>query len=151
MFRSGFEVRVCFVPRLLPLCFHICLLVPLLSDVADISSNIRMCWTLAEMGHIGGVGFHRSHIWSCCSLQNRPPAVQRSPHNGPPPPCMNPALTNTSWVRETGGMGYFLTFFFSLLPFSITAAFTNTSGHVVCHSFTCSPQYVSKLLLFLSS
>lgn len=34
------------------------------------------------------------------SLQNRPAAVQRSPHNGPSPPCMNPALTNTSWVRE---------------------------------------------------
>ncbi|XP_056909839.1 disks large homolog 2 isoform X7 [Takifugu flavidus] len=32
-----------------------------------------------------------------CTSVNRPAAVQRSPHNGPPPPCMNPALTNTSW------------------------------------------------------
>lgn len=61
-----------------------------------------MCWSLAEMGHLGGVGLCSSHIWSCCSPQNRPAAVQRSPHNGPPPPCMNPALTNTSWVREEG-------------------------------------------------
>ncbi|XP_031733335.1 disks large homolog 2 isoform X4 [Anarrhichthys ocellatus] len=35
--------------------------------------------------------------WSCCFLQNRPPAVQGSPHNGQPPPCMNPALMNAPW------------------------------------------------------
>lgn len=40
------------------------------------------------------------HIWSCSSLQNRPPAVQGSPQNGQPPPCMNPALMNAPWVRE---------------------------------------------------
>nr|XP_046265744.1 disks large homolog 2 isoform X12 [Scatophagus argus] len=28
---------------------------------------------------------------------NRPPAVQGSPHNGQPSPCMNPALTNAPW------------------------------------------------------
>ncbi|XP_036974522.1 disks large homolog 2 isoform X10 [Acanthopagrus latus] len=28
---------------------------------------------------------------------NRPPAVQGSPHNGQPPPCMNPALMNAPW------------------------------------------------------
>ncbi|XP_032389528.1 disks large homolog 2 isoform X29 [Etheostoma spectabile] len=31
------------------------------------------------------------------SKQNRPPAVQGSPHNGQPPPCMNPALMNAPW------------------------------------------------------
>uniref|UniRef100_A0A667WQ09 Discs, large homolog 2 (Drosophila) n=1 Tax=Myripristis murdjan TaxID=586833 RepID=A0A667WQ09_9TELE len=36
-------------------------------------------------------------------VNNRPPAVQGSPHNGQPPPCMNPALTNAPWVRERGG------------------------------------------------
>lgn len=66
------------------------------------------CCGLAEMGS--------HHIWSCCSPQNRPPAVQRSPHNGPPPPCMNPALTNTSWVREEG-WGISRPSFFPLLPF----------------------------------
>ncbi|XP_032389524.1 disks large homolog 2 isoform X25 [Etheostoma spectabile] len=29
--------------------------------------------------------------------KNRPPAVQGSPHNGQPPPCMNPALMNAPW------------------------------------------------------
>ncbi|XP_063750904.1 disks large homolog 2 isoform X19 [Eleginops maclovinus] len=29
--------------------------------------------------------------------ENRPPAVQGSPHNGQPPPCMNPALMNAPW------------------------------------------------------
>ncbi|XP_029925101.1 disks large homolog 2 isoform X14 [Myripristis murdjan] len=33
------------------------------------------------------------------SKQNRPPAVQGSPHNGQPPPCMNPALTNAPWYH----------------------------------------------------
>lgn len=51
------------------------------------------------------------HIWSCCSLQNRPPAVQGSPHNGQPPPCMNPALMNAPWVRE-GRRGVVFCFFF---------------------------------------
>ncbi|TKS83844.1 Disks large -like protein 2 [Collichthys lucidus] len=37
------------------------------------------------------------YIWSCYSLQNRPPAVQGSPHNGQPSPCMNPALMNAPW------------------------------------------------------
>ncbi|XP_030010789.1 disks large homolog 2 isoform X12 [Sphaeramia orbicularis] len=32
--------------------------------------------------------------------ENRPPAVQGSPHNGQPPPCMNPALMNAPWVRD---------------------------------------------------
>lgn len=41
-----------------------------------------------------------SYIWSCYSLQNRPPAVQGSPHNGQPSPCMNPALMNAPWVRD---------------------------------------------------
>lgn len=59
-----------------------------------------MCWIFLDMGHVGGISSYSSHIWPCCSLQNRPAAVQRSPHNGPSPPCMNPALTNTSWVRE---------------------------------------------------
>ncbi|KAF1379006.1 hypothetical protein PFLUV_G00196590 [Perca fluviatilis] len=31
------------------------------------------------------------------TTKNRPPAVQGSPHNGQPPPCMNPALTNAPW------------------------------------------------------
>ncbi|XP_068457168.1 disks large homolog 2 isoform X4 [Clinocottus analis] len=31
------------------------------------------------------------------SLQNRPPAVHGPPHNGKPPPCMNPALMNAPW------------------------------------------------------
>ncbi|XP_044078318.1 disks large homolog 2 isoform X19 [Siniperca chuatsi] len=31
--------------------------------------------------------------------QNRPPAVQGSPHNGQPPPCMNPALMNAPWYH----------------------------------------------------
>uniref|UniRef100_A0A671XHK3 Discs, large homolog 2 (Drosophila) n=1 Tax=Sparus aurata TaxID=8175 RepID=A0A671XHK3_SPAAU len=30
-------------------------------------------------------------------MENRPPAVQGSPHNGQPPPCMNPALMNAPW------------------------------------------------------
>lgn len=47
------------------------------------------------------------HIWSCCSFQNRPPAVQGSPHNGQPPPCMNPALMNAPWVREGCRFIYF--------------------------------------------
>lgn len=42
------------------------------------------------------------HIQSCCSFQNRPPAVQGSPNNGQPPPCMSPALMNAPWVREWG-------------------------------------------------
>ncbi|XP_024921333.1 disks large homolog 2 isoform X3 [Cynoglossus semilaevis] len=29
--------------------------------------------------------------------ENRPPAVQGSPHNGQSPPCMNPALMNAPW------------------------------------------------------
>ncbi|XP_069021199.1 disks large homolog 2 isoform X7 [Embiotoca jacksoni] len=29
--------------------------------------------------------------------ENRPPAVQGSPHNGQPPPCMTPALMNAPW------------------------------------------------------
>ncbi|XP_071317241.1 disks large homolog 2 isoform X6 [Trachinotus anak] len=29
--------------------------------------------------------------------ENRPPAVQGSPHNGQTPPCMNPALMNAPW------------------------------------------------------
>ncbi|XP_032389525.1 disks large homolog 2 isoform X26 [Etheostoma spectabile] len=31
--------------------------------------------------------------------KNRPPAVQGSPHNGQPPPCMNPALMNAPWYH----------------------------------------------------
>ncbi|XP_075957718.1 disks large homolog 2 isoform X1 [Anarhichas minor] len=31
------------------------------------------------------------------TAENRPPAVQGSPHNGQPPPCMNPALMNAPW------------------------------------------------------
>uniref|UniRef100_A0A3P8WYD2 Discs, large homolog 2 (Drosophila) n=1 Tax=Cynoglossus semilaevis TaxID=244447 RepID=A0A3P8WYD2_CYNSE len=31
------------------------------------------------------------------SVENRPPAVQGSPHNGQSPPCMNPALMNAPW------------------------------------------------------
>ncbi|XP_045895033.1 disks large homolog 2 isoform X15 [Micropterus dolomieu] len=31
------------------------------------------------------------------SVENRPPAVQGSPLNGQPPPCMNPALMNAPW------------------------------------------------------
>ncbi|XP_053297239.1 disks large homolog 2 isoform X8 [Pleuronectes platessa] len=31
------------------------------------------------------------------SSENRPPAVQGSPHNGQTPPCMNPALMNVPW------------------------------------------------------
>ncbi|XP_039634300.1 disks large homolog 2 isoform X15 [Perca fluviatilis] len=34
---------------------------------------------------------------SAKTSENRPPAVQGSPHNGQPPPCMNPALTNAPW------------------------------------------------------
>lgn len=60
-------------------------------------------WIFADMAQIWGVSSSSCHIWPCCSLQNRPAAVQRSPSNGPPPPCMNPALTNTSWVREEEG------------------------------------------------
>ncbi|TNN80100.1 Disks large 2 [Liparis tanakae] len=37
------------------------------------------------------------YICSCCSLQNRPSAVQGPPHNGQPLPCMNPALMNAPW------------------------------------------------------
>ncbi|XP_034539610.1 disks large homolog 2 [Notolabrus celidotus] len=35
-----------------------------------------------------------SNIRTC---ENRPPAVQRSPTNGQPPPCMNSALMNAPW------------------------------------------------------
>ncbi|XP_039634295.1 disks large homolog 2 isoform X10 [Perca fluviatilis] len=35
----------------------------------------------------------------CPVEENRPPAVQGSPHNGQPPPCMNPALTNAPWYH----------------------------------------------------
>lgn len=66
-----------------------------------------MCWIFADVAQIGGVSSSSSHMWPCCSLQNRPAAVQRSPNNGPPPPCMNPALTNTSWVRERRRDGLF--------------------------------------------
>ncbi|XP_034461575.1 disks large homolog 2 isoform X20 [Hippoglossus hippoglossus] len=31
------------------------------------------------------------------SVENRPPAVQGSPHNGQTPPCMSPALMNAPW------------------------------------------------------
>uniref|UniRef100_A0A8C7IZZ7 Discs, large homolog 2 (Drosophila) n=1 Tax=Oncorhynchus kisutch TaxID=8019 RepID=A0A8C7IZZ7_ONCKI len=31
--------------------------------------------------------------------ENRPAAVQGSPHTGPPPACMNPALMSTPWYR----------------------------------------------------
>ncbi|XP_029304945.1 disks large homolog 2 isoform X13 [Cottoperca gobio] len=31
------------------------------------------------------------------TTKNRPPTVQGSPHNGQPPPCMNPALMNAPW------------------------------------------------------
>ncbi|XP_044078331.1 disks large homolog 2 isoform X30 [Siniperca chuatsi] len=34
---------------------------------------------------------------SAKTSENRPPAVQGSPHNGQPPPCMNPALMNAPW------------------------------------------------------
>ncbi|XP_070838412.1 disks large homolog 2 isoform X30 [Chaetodon auriga] len=33
------------------------------------------------------------------TTKNRPPAVQGSPHNGQPPPCMNPALMNAPWYH----------------------------------------------------
>ncbi|XP_049448506.1 disks large homolog 2 isoform X12 [Epinephelus fuscoguttatus] len=33
-------------------------------------------------------------------MQNRPPAVQGSPHNGQPLPCMNPALMNAPWQYQ---------------------------------------------------
>ncbi|XP_053297231.1 disks large homolog 2 isoform X3 [Pleuronectes platessa] len=33
------------------------------------------------------------------SVENRPPAVQGSPHNGQTPPCMNPALMNVPWYH----------------------------------------------------
>ncbi|XP_029925093.1 disks large homolog 2 isoform X6 [Myripristis murdjan] len=36
---------------------------------------------------------------SAKTSENRPPAVQGSPHNGQPPPCMNPALTNAPWYH----------------------------------------------------
>ncbi|XP_032389509.1 disks large homolog 2 isoform X12 [Etheostoma spectabile] len=35
----------------------------------------------------------------CPVEENRPPAVQGSPHNGQPPPCMNPALMNAPWYH----------------------------------------------------
>ncbi|KAJ4930094.1 hypothetical protein JOQ06_019107, partial [Pogonophryne albipinna] len=34
-----------------------------------------------------------------CGSINRPPAVQGSPQNGQPPPCMNPALMNAPWYH----------------------------------------------------
>ncbi|KAM9499667.1 disks large homolog 2 isoform 14-T14 [Salvelinus alpinus] len=33
------------------------------------------------------------------TTKNRPAAVQGSPHTGPPPACMNPALMSTPWYR----------------------------------------------------
>ncbi|XP_029304946.1 disks large homolog 2 isoform X14 [Cottoperca gobio] len=33
------------------------------------------------------------------TTKNRPPTVQGSPHNGQPPPCMNPALMNAPWYH----------------------------------------------------
>ncbi|XP_078028310.1 disks large homolog 2 isoform X9 [Epinephelus lanceolatus] len=33
------------------------------------------------------------------TTKNRPPAVQGSPHNGQPLPCMNPALMNAPWYQ----------------------------------------------------
>uniref|UniRef100_A0A8C8F0R7 Disks large homolog 2 n=1 Tax=Oncorhynchus tshawytscha TaxID=74940 RepID=A0A8C8F0R7_ONCTS len=44
-------------------------------------------------------------LFACyCALgtsaaKNRPAAVQGSPHTGPPPACMNPALMSTPWYR----------------------------------------------------
>uniref|UniRef100_A0A8C5B7G6 Discs, large homolog 2 (Drosophila) n=1 Tax=Gadus morhua TaxID=8049 RepID=A0A8C5B7G6_GADMO len=38
------------------------------------------------------------------TVHNRPQAVQGSPPNGQPPPCMNPALMSAPWVRGVGGM-----------------------------------------------
>ncbi|XP_049448507.1 disks large homolog 2 isoform X13 [Epinephelus fuscoguttatus] len=34
------------------------------------------------------------------TTKNRPPAVQGSPHNGQPLPCMNPALMNAPWQYQ---------------------------------------------------
>ncbi|XP_078028308.1 disks large homolog 2 isoform X7 [Epinephelus lanceolatus] len=36
---------------------------------------------------------------SAKTSENRPPAVQGSPHNGQPLPCMNPALMNAPWYQ----------------------------------------------------
>lgn len=108
-----------------------------------------MCWIFPDLGHIGGIGSYSSHIWPCCSLQNRPAAVQRSPHNGPSPPCMNPALTNTSWVRERrrrrrrrrDGVFPDLCFVFPLNPFTVTVTFIDLLAHVTSHCLTYSPQF----------
>ncbi|XP_049448515.1 disks large homolog 2 isoform X20 [Epinephelus fuscoguttatus] len=37
---------------------------------------------------------------SAKTSENRPPAVQGSPHNGQPLPCMNPALMNAPWQYQ---------------------------------------------------
>lgn len=114
-----------------------------------------MCWVFPDMGHIGEFSSYSSHIWPCCSLQNRPAAVQRSPHNGPSSPCMNPALTNTSWVREWRRRrdGVFPDLVFFLLPFCVTVAFTDMLAHVTSHRVTYSPQfqlhYLKKSFIFV--
>ncbi|XP_040006440.1 disks large homolog 2 [Xiphias gladius] len=43
---------------------------------------------------LSGIGQGKS---SAKTSKNRPPAIQGSPHNGQPPPCMNPALMNAPW------------------------------------------------------
>lgn len=70
---------------------------------------VRYTFTLAAAAYSCSTLFSVSpdHIQSCCSFQNRPAAVQGSPNNGQPPPCMSPALMNAPWVREGGGYTLF--------------------------------------------
>lgn len=75
--------------------------------------------------------FRWLYIWSCCSLQNRPPAVQGSPHNGQPPPCMNPALMNAPWVRE-GRRMFDKSRFLSCEVITIFTLFIIHVSHLVC-------------------
>uniref|UniRef100_A0A8C7QVH2 Discs, large homolog 2 (Drosophila) n=1 Tax=Oncorhynchus mykiss TaxID=8022 RepID=A0A8C7QVH2_ONCMY len=55
----------------------------------------RALWALVNSSAL------RNRIWIALSCpQNRPAAVQGSPHTGQPPACMNPDMMNAPWVRE---------------------------------------------------
>uniref|UniRef100_A0A673WXF3 Discs, large homolog 2 (Drosophila) n=1 Tax=Salmo trutta TaxID=8032 RepID=A0A673WXF3_SALTR len=58
---------------------------------------------LEEINHMAdkweqtGTGFPTTVLQHACPTENRPAAVQGSPHTGQPPACMNPDLMNAPW------------------------------------------------------